>query len=127
MSSSIATLASAGQRHDRDADIQEGVGEGLTNGHVEEPAVPSSNHPLAANTNTVAVEVAAMDDDAMDTTPDLDAQLVQADGEHNPLETALASSMPPTDGAAADEPASNDQLLPVAPPADVVSDNVPSR
>lgn len=97
-------------------------GEGLTHGHVGEPALPSSNHQQ--DTNTIAVEVAAMDDDAMDTTPDLDAELVQADSELDPPEAAaLTSNVPPTNGAAVDEPLSNDQLPPAAPSADAVSDD----
>jgi hypothetical protein len=102
--------------------MQEGAHAGLTNGHVEEPVVPPSDHQT--DTSTVAVEVAAMDDDAMDTTPDADTGLVLADGAVNPLDAALAPEAPSANGASTSEGASDDQAAPVALFGEAVSDGM---
>lgn len=71
MSTSTTTLPPVGQRHDRDdADMHDG--EGVPN---ELPADSQSN-PEATLTNSVAVEVAAVDEDVMDTTPDTEVEIV---------------------------------------------------
>ena len=90
-------------------------GEAWTNGHVEEPAIPPSDREPVPN--AVAIEIAAVDEDAMDTTPDTETELVLADGSADPLEAAPTPSPP----AAAAELGSNDQVPQVAPSDDVVS------
>ena len=113
MSSSNITSAPAGQRHDRDADMQDG--DGLANGHVEEPPMPPSER--GPDTNTIAVEVAAMDDDAMDTTPDVDTEVVLADASVGPLEATPTPDAPATNGADVGE-SGNDQTPPAVTPTD---------
>ncbi|KAF3042177.1 ubiquitin carboxyl-terminal hydrolase [Didymella heteroderae] len=77
MSASAPTLPPTGQRHDReDAEMHEG--EGLANGR--EQLEQESTVPAQASTNAVAVEVAVVDEDAMDTTSDTDQQLVLPNG-----------------------------------------------
>ncbi|KAF2823695.1 DS-domain-containing protein [Ophiobolus disseminans] len=113
MSSSATTLAPAGQRHDREA-------EGLANGPVEEPTLlPGEREP---DTNTV-VEVAALEDDTMDTTPDVDAGLVLADASVGPLEAAAAPAVASADGAAGE--LGSDQLPLVAPSGDAADSQNP--
>lgn len=102
--------------------------DGLTNGHVDEQAVPPSSHSQPPDTNTVAVQVAAMDGDAMDTTPDVEAELVHANGGPTPLEAAgLATTTQPTVGATAGELNGSDGLPPVAAPVDAVSETASLR
>lgn len=80
MSSSITTTAPAGQPHDRQS-------ENLEDSHVEDTTVIASDPNTV--TNGVAVEVSVMEDDAMDTTPDIaDTELVLADPAVGPLEAA---------------------------------------
>lgn len=122
MSSSVTTLAPTGQQHDRqDADMGEATGvtneSSLTNGLVAESPVPSNDRET---NNTVAVEVAAIDEDAMDTTPDIDTQLVLQDGSTGPLEATTTPTSPPTHEAAG-EPALGDLAPPAAPSDSVVS------
>ncbi|KAJ4988669.1 ubiquitin carboxyl-terminal hydrolase [Stagonosporopsis vannaccii] len=87
MSASIPTMPQPGQRHDReDAEMHDG--EGLTNGQAQvEPAFPGLTE---SSTNTVAVEIAVVDEDAMDTTPDTDQHLVLPNGSANPESTSAA-------------------------------------
>lgn len=96
MSASVPTLPQAGQRHDRE-DAEMGDGDGLTNGQAQveqvSPALASSP------TNTVAVEVAVVDDDAMDTTPDTDQHLVLPNGSANPGSTSAARFSPEANDA----------------------------
>ncbi|OAL50970.1 DS-domain-containing protein [Pyrenochaeta sp. DS3sAY3a] len=107
MSSSISTLPPAGQRHDReDADMQHEEMQG--NGLVDTTPHPASTSDPAAA--IVAVEVAAVDEDAMDTTPDLDADLVL----HNPSAppqdaSATTPASPPPNDSTQTEPVSNGQ------------------
>lgn len=96
MSASAPTLPQPGQRHDReDAEMQDG--ESLTNGQARtdqtSPAVAS------ASTDTVAVEIAVVDDDAMDTTPDTDQHLVLPNGSANPGSTSTAQLSPEANGS----------------------------
>ncbi|CAO2649526.1 Nn.00g069110.m01.CDS01 [Neocucurbitaria sp. VM-36] len=112
MSSSITTLPPAGQRHDReDAEMQDG--EGLTNGHGEETANPPSNRePI---TNSVAVEVAAVDEDAMDTAPDTDQERGLPNGSADPNEAlVLTPTSPAATGETQVEPSSNEPALSTA-------------
>ncbi|KAJ4407344.1 hypothetical protein N0V91_003928 [Didymella pomorum] len=77
MSASIPTLSPTGQRHDReDAEMHDE--EGLANGQGQ--AEQESTTPATAATSAVAVEIAVVDEDAMDTTPDIDQQLVLPNG-----------------------------------------------
>jgi len=74
MSASVSLPAPEGQNHDREDAVMEDP-EGLTNGHLETGTNPTELPPA-----TVAVEVAAVDDDAMDTTPDNAQGLVLPNG-----------------------------------------------
>lgn len=95
-------------------------GEGLTNGNAHGPADPP-NHSLPT-TNTVAIEVAAIDDDAMDTTPDVDAEPVLPNGSADTLQAdAIRPRSPPTNGTATEAPNSNEQAPQAVPPGDEVS------
>jgi hypothetical protein len=123
MSSSVTTLAPAGQQHDReDADMGEATSgtndSSLTNGVVAEPPLPANDR--VSNSNTIAVQVAAIDEDAMDTTPDIDTELVLQDGSAGLSQTIITPSSPPTHEAVA-EPASHELIPPAAPLEDVVS------
>jgi hypothetical protein len=103
MNASVTSLPPAGQPHDReDADMD---GEGLTNGQG-----------LAS---TVAVEVAAVDEDAMDTTPDADDGVLLANGSADPLETAIITPTSPTLNSAASDALSTNAQLPPADPLEV--------
>jgi hypothetical protein len=115
MSSSVTTFAPAGQQHDReDADMEDGAG--TANGHVESPPIPPSN------SNTIAIEVAAVEEDVMDTTPDADTELVLSNG---PAELLDATSITPTspimNGAGPDEPDGNGEIQPISTSDDAVS------
>ncbi|KAJ4367045.1 hypothetical protein N0V83_007575 [Neocucurbitaria cava] len=112
MSSSMTTVPPPGQRHDReDAEMQDG--EGLPDMHVEEIATPPSNRE--STTGSVAVEVAAVDEDAMDTAPDTDAALVLPNGSADPNEAlVLAPASPALNGDGQAEPSSNEPALSAA-------------
>jgi hypothetical protein len=132
MSSSVTTLPPTGQQHDReDASMEDGVG--LTNGRVAEPLSLSNNGNNIDS--TVAVDVAVVDADAMDITPDIDIGFVLPNDSTDPLEAAVAPTSPPPNEPAAQEPSidlaaqepSNDQAPPVSPPGNDVSQlDVPS-
>jgi hypothetical protein len=117
MSSSVTTLAPAGQQHDReDANMEDSAA--VPNGHVAETQnSPSDREPA---TNTVAIEVAQVDEDAMDTTPDADSGLVLQNNSEEPLQGAVTPSSPPANGAPVEE-TSNGQVSPGVPSSDVVS------
>lgn len=67
--------------------------EGLANGHVEvNPHSINSQEPPATS---VAVEVAAIDEDAMDTTPDNSQGLVLPNGSSDPQEPPGITSISP--------------------------------
>lgn len=118
MSSSVTTLPPVGQRHDReDADMEDDSG--LTNGHVPETAGPPSNREPAAS--PVAVEVAAVDADVMDTTPDADTELVLPNGSAAPEEPAIITPTTPTPNADTHVASGNEQAPPPAPVDDAVS------
>jgi hypothetical protein len=117
MSASVTTLPPAGQQHDRqDANMEDGLG--LTNTRGEE-ARGLSNTSDTVN-DTVAVEVAAVDADAMDTTPDTNTGLVLPNGSSGPLEAAVTPISPPANEALAPE-SSTDQTAPTIPSGDEVS------
>ncbi|KAF2005384.1 hypothetical protein P154DRAFT_457353 [Amniculicola lignicola CBS 123094] len=114
--STSTTLPPTGQNHDRDdADAQMEDPEGLTNGHV--PAEPAPTNPHGSAPDSIAVEVAAVDDDAMDTTPDDGQGLVLPNGSADPLEAvAVASTAPASNGAP--EVDGNSEQPPAETPAD---------
>ncbi|KAH6622337.1 hypothetical protein C7974DRAFT_362780 [Boeremia exigua] len=92
MSTSAHIAPPAGQRRNReDADMREV--EGLTNGqaHVEQVS------PLLAESSisSVAVEIAAVDEDAMDTTPDTDQRLVLPNSPTGHTDAAAVQPFPP--------------------------------
>jgi hypothetical protein len=106
MSASVTTLSPAGQQHDReDANMEDGLG--LINGRVAESRGLSNNDDDAVN-DTVAVEVAAVDVDAMDTTPDTDTELVLPNNSTDPLEAAVTPTSPLPNEATAPEPSNNE-------------------
>jgi hypothetical protein len=90
----------------------------LTNGLVAEPPTPANDR--VSNSNAVAVEVAAVDEDAMDTTPDIDTELVLQDGSAGLSQAIITPTSPPTHEAGV-ESASHDLVPPAAPSVDVVS------
>ncbi|KAL5388909.1 hypothetical protein DPSP01_002616 [Paraphaeosphaeria sporulosa] len=93
------TLPPAGQRHDReDADMQDGLTNGLQPG--------ASNTPTHNQTNNVAIEVAAVsaDEDVMDTTSDDTQGLVLPNSSAEPA--AITPSSPPlAEGPGSDQDA----------------------
>lgn len=119
MSTSATTLPPTGQRHHReDAEMQDG--EALTNGHQEQtPNQPGNPDPTI---QAVAVAVAAMDEDAMDTTPDVESEVVLANDTAQ-LSPAIPA-LPELDGAAPTQPANHDPVPPVASHDDTVSRGV---
>jgi hypothetical protein len=124
MSSSITTLVPAGQQHDReDADMGEAAGvtndSSLTNGHVVESPVPPGNRENS--NNAVAIEVAAVDEDAMDTTPDHIVELVLQDGLDAPHDATNTPTSPLRLEALVGEPGIDGMVAPDAPADDVVS------
>lgn len=109
-----------GQRHDReDAEMHDE--EVLANGGAL--AAPESATPAPASVNAVAVEIAAVDEDAMDTTPDTDQQLVLPNGSagHHNISTAQPQS-PAANDAAGEEIESSVQADTAAVADDAVSD-----
>lgn len=119
MNTSASTMPPAGQRHDReDAEMQDG--EGLTNGqsHIQQ-ATTATAEPAS---NAVAVEVAAVDEDAMDTTPDTDQQLVLPNGSASQLDASIPRPPSPTvNSARVEEVDSSVQTEPAAATDDAVS------
>jgi hypothetical protein len=90
----------------------------VPNDHVAETQhSPSDREPT---TNTVAVEVAQVDEDAMDTTPDADSGLVLQNSSDEPLQGAVMPSSPPANGAPVEE-TSNGLVSPGVPNSDIVS------
>jgi hypothetical protein len=90
----------------------------VSNGHVAETHTPPSDRGPTAN--TVAIEVAQVDEDAMDTTPDADSGLVLQNSSDEPPHAATTPNSPPADGAPVEE-TSNDQASPGVPHSDTVS------
>lgn len=96
--------------------------EGLANGQGQ-PEQESTTRALAA-TNAVAVEIAVVDEDAMDTTPDTDQQLVLPNGSAGQSNTSIAQlQFPAVNDVARDEADSSVQTDSAATADDAVSDN----
>ncbi|KAF1915500.1 Deoxyhypusine synthase-domain-containing protein, partial [Ampelomyces quisqualis] len=118
MSSSITTPAPAGQQHDRDdADMEDSTS--LTNSQAADA------HPLPANressSNPVAVEAAAVDQDAMDTTPDADTDLLVQPGPADSVNASAAPASLTANGASGEQTSDpNAQPPPPPPPLDPV-------
>jgi hypothetical protein len=112
MSTSSSTLPPTGQRHDRDdADMQDG--DSLTNEQTQFGQA-SADVPVPAF-NTVHIEVAATDEDAMDTTPDTDQHIVLPTASTGQDSTSVAQSPPPTaNGVGGGELAASVQIEPIA-------------
>jgi hypothetical protein len=117
MSSSTTTIAPTGQQHDReDADMANGGG--MANSELQEPPVASS---VREPTNAVAMEAAAVDDDAMDTTPDTETALVPSSDSAVPPEAAVTPESPPaSEMVTGTQPDNGSLLLPVVAPDDAV-------
>ncbi|KAI8940888.1 hypothetical protein NX059_002148 [Plenodomus lindquistii] len=108
MSTSVVT---SGQRHDReDADMEDaGLTNSLPQASIETPG--SAEHPSTA----IAVQVAAMNDNAMDTTPDTEVELVLPDA---PAEVQHdAATTPPSPAQIADVQVVLGSDAPMPPPA----------
>jgi hypothetical protein len=116
MSASVTTLPPAGQQHDReDASMEDDAG--LTDGRVAEP-LSLSNDGDSVN-NTVAVDVAVVDGDVMDTTPDTDTGFVLPNDSTDSLEAAVVPTSPsPSEPAA--QASSNDRVPPAVPSSNEV-------
>ncbi|OSS43719.1 hypothetical protein B5807_11522 [Epicoccum nigrum] len=110
MSTSLSTLSPTGQRHDReDADMQDG--NNLTSEQVHSA---SADLPVPAF-STVHIEVAATDEDAMDTTPDTNQQTVLPTASTGQDNTLVAQSPSPTaNGVDGAELAASVQIEPIA-------------
>ena len=97
-------------------------GEGLTNGQAQ--VQQASAAPAGSLTNTVAIEVAAVDEDAMDTTLDTDQQLVLPNGSASQTSSsAVQPPSPTTNGAGGAEVDDSVQTGPAAAADDAVSNN----
>ncbi|KAF3053365.1 ubiquitin carboxyl-terminal hydrolase [Didymella keratinophila] len=107
MSASAPTLPPTGQRHDRE-DAEMHNEEDLASQQAQPEQ--ESTTPTSAATSAVAVEVAVVDEDAMDTTPDTDQQLVLPNGSagQSNISTAQPQS-PAANDAARDGPVSSMQ------------------
>ena len=83
----------ASQNHDRQdqADAAMSDPDGLPNGHHIAPESTTSEAPA---TNNVAVQVAAVDEDAMDTTPDNGQGLVLPTASADTSDAVVAPSSP---------------------------------
>ncbi|KAF2203707.1 DS-domain-containing protein [Delitschia confertaspora ATCC 74209] len=107
MNASITFPTPEGQNHDRE-DIQMEDSEGLPNGHVD--AAPYHNEPPPTD---IAIEVAAVDDDAMDTSPDNSHGVVLPNGSADAEEAIVHSpNSPPSHGIVPDNGAN---IAPVEP------------
>ncbi|ORY17606.1 hypothetical protein BCR34DRAFT_22357 [Clohesyomyces aquaticus] len=135
MSASTTSLPPAGQNHDREDAVMHDTA-GLTNGHVE----ANTNIPEAPS-HPVAVEVAAVDEDAMDTTPDNSQGLVLPNGSADPQDARdTTPTSPAPNGIAVDDsdnieptptaaivnqPPSTEMIAPVDPPPPVDASQQP--
>jgi hypothetical protein len=82
--------------------------EGLANGHMEPDA--SGTTTQSPPPASVAVEVAAVDEDAMDTAPDSSQGLVQPIGSADqPEAPPITPSSPAQNGVSPERPPSNDE------------------
>ncbi|KAF1947056.1 hypothetical protein EJ02DRAFT_450032 [Clathrospora elynae] len=107
----MSSSTTLGQSHDRDdAEMRDGEGEG--EGTTTAPAPTRSNRE--ASTQTVAVEITAVDEDAMDTTLD-DTELLQIGEDiHGTPHAQAASIITPTPpGAAMDELGDEHPAVPI--------------
>lgn len=90
-------------------------GEGLTSGQAQVEQAPAAS--AQSMSNTVAVEIAAVDEDAMDTTPDTDMELVLPDGSASQgTASAEQPPSPTTNGAGRRRQISVCRLSQQAPP-----------
>lgn len=95
-------------------------GEALSNRQPQVEQAPIA--PAESTSSTVAVEVAAVDDDAMDTTPDTDVQFVPPDGSASQISTSAEQPTSPTmNGAGIEEADISVQSEPVNAADDAVS------
>lgn len=96
--------------------------EGLANGQGQ--AEQESTTPATAATSAVAVEIAVVDEDAMDTTPDIDQQLVLPNGSAGQSHTFTAQlQSTATNDVARDDADSSVQTDSAGSADDAVSDN----
>jgi hypothetical protein len=96
----------------------------LTNGHMD----IESGNVMGQEPSMATVAVEAVDEDAMDTTPDSSQGLVLPNGSADPLEAAaITSSSLPPNGAAQEEPGSNDQPPAAAEDGTVVPSDLTVR
>ncbi|KAI4663663.1 uncharacterized protein J4E78_004079 [Alternaria triticimaculans] len=103
-SASANTMPSTGQNHDRgDADMQDG----------DEPTHRD------ASTNTIAVDISAIDEDAMDVTPDAETEPLP---QNSPAEAQSATITSPTSPAPEQTTAT---IIPIEPPPPVDLDALP--
>lgn len=98
-------------------------GEGLTSGQAQVEQAPAAS--AQSMSNTVAVEIAAVDEDAMDTTPDTDMELVLPDGSASQgTASAEQPPSPTTNGAGREEADLGVQAEPASATDDAVSAKV---
>ncbi|OAG19686.1 hypothetical protein CC77DRAFT_134671 [Alternaria alternata] len=105
-STSADTMPSTGQNHDRgDAEMQDG----------DEPARRD------ASTNTIAVEISAIDEDAMDVTPDVEAESLLPNGSSEAQEATITT--PASPAPVLDD--TTEIIIPTDPPPPVDPDALP--
>ncbi|KAH4938411.1 hypothetical protein HBI79_053520 [Parastagonospora nodorum] len=126
MNASTTTSAPVAQQHGQDdADMAEAAGGtgtlDPTNGHALEPPSPPNDRETA--NSAVAIQVAAVEEDVMDTTPDLDTDLVLEHDSTAQPDTIADPLVSATQEASATEPGRNN----VDDPSDnvVTTDNAP--
>lgn len=96
-------------------------GEGAASGQAQ--AEQAFLAPAESLPNTVAVEIAAVDDDIMDTTPDTDQRLVLPNGSaNNGSNLAVEPSSPTTNSAEVEEAESIVQTEPAPFASETVGD-----
>lgn len=92
----------------------------MPDGEPADVQVPADGE--TTSTSTVAVVVAAVDEDAMDTTPDAEDDVLLANGSADPLEAAIITPISPIpNGATSDAPSTDAQLPPADPSGVAVS------
>ncbi|KAL6704573.1 hypothetical protein ACN47E_008083 [Coniothyrium glycines] len=116
----LAAMPPAAQRHDREDAYMQDQEESA--GHRQQQEATNSNsnnHNPDAVPSTIAVEIAAMDADAMDTTPDIDTHPVASDG---PVGAQADLPLAPNSAAQRNGPALGQAVPEAASPAAVVMD-----
>jgi hypothetical protein len=103
-----------GQNHDREEDALMHDSDTLSNGHTDTNT--TTTDPSQPPIDGVAVQVAAVDDDAMDTSPDDSQGLVLPNGSADPREPTNNAQSSPTPNGENTEPQEQPTVEDVPPP-----------